>query len=274
MGREYRILRALKPCFSKVPTPIHYCKEESPIGSPFYIMEKVEGIIFRAGQAKAKASDWEKLADSLIRTLAQLHQVLDQHRELEKLGKAEDYIHRQVDGWTQRYTRAATDDISEMNLLAAWLRENIPTDHRAALIHNDFKYDNLVFDQSGKGEIQAVLDWEMATIGHPLMDLGTTLAYWAEHSDPEILKQFNPSWKAGNPNRKELIARYFHYTGQTPENVLFYYLFGLFKIAVIGQQIYKRFLSGHSADKRFEMLIHVVRACASRGVQALEDQQI
>jgi aminoglycoside phosphotransferase (APT) family kinase protein len=274
MGREYRILSALYPHYPKIPKPLHSCDDPSVIGVSFYIMQKVEGLILRGATPPSSTLPWSKMAETLIHNLADLHSILEKTTGLEGLGKPEGYIARQVEGWTRRYQRAQTDPIGEMDLIAEWLDQNQPEDHRAALIHNDYKYDNLIFNPEEPSQLLAVLDWEMATIGHPLMDLGTTLAYWAEEHDPPILKQFNPSWQPGNPDRQELAVAYFSHLGESTPDLMFYYLFGLFKVSVICQQIYYRFQKGHSTDQRFAALIHVVKACSQMGVGALEQGRI
>jgi aminoglycoside phosphotransferase (APT) family kinase protein len=178
-----------------------------------------------------------------------------------------------VTGWVERYFRAKTKEIPELENAATWLQENIPSTEYTAFIHNDFKYDNLVLDPADPCSIRSVLDWEMATIGNPLMDLGTTLAYWAEESDPEILKLFNLSHLPGNLKREELMDYYFSKAAGSKEEMIFYYVFGLFKVAVIAQQIFKRYSLGHSKDARFAQLIYVVEAAGKKAIQTLQTNQ-
>ena len=275
MGREYRVLTLLQPHFQKIPKPVLFCDDESVIGVPFYLMERVEGAILRGQLPKGVqlAPDlMGKLSVQVAHALADLHDVDLDASGLMDLGKPEGYVARQVKGWTKRYFAAETDKISAMNELADWMERNQPEQERAAFIHNDFKYDNLVLNPSDLTEIKAVLDWEMATIGDPLMDLGTTLAYWAEAGDPDLLKPYNPSWLPGNLDRAAMAEQYCERRriNISQDELLFYYVFGVFKVAVIGQQIYARFKAGHSQDPRFGMLIHVVKACAENGRLALE----
>lgn len=248
MGREYHILLSLFPLYPKVPRPLLYCQDESVLGTPFYVMERVRGIILRgAGDDSCTPELMRVLSSSLIELLAQLHQLkLD-------LGKAEGYVERQVSGWTGRWHKA---EGRGGEAVTEWLARNLPPGQPACLIHNDFKYDNLVLDPDDPTRILAILDWEMATMGDPWMDLGTTLGYWIDPDDPVELQQlgFGPTFRPGNLNRRQLIARYESLRGPCPGNIDFYYVFGLFKVAVIGQQIYARYARGLTRDPRFAHL--------------------
>src|SRR5207253_1974793 len=170
---------------------------------------------------------------ALIDNLAALHTLDYQAAGLGDLGKPEGYVNRQVSGWVNRYAAARTDDVPEVERVARWLTEHQPAESRAALIHNDYKYDNLLLDSNDLTHIVAVLDWEMATIGDPLMDFGTTLAYWIEATDPEILRQLatGPTYLPGSLTRQEFVTRYEEKTGRQPANLLFYYCYGIFKLA-------------------------------------------
>jgi aminoglycoside phosphotransferase (APT) family kinase protein len=205
--------------------------------------------------------------------LAELHSLDIKKSGLIDFGKPEGYVNRQVEGWIKRYHHSQTDEIGSLQEMEDWLLNNIPGTKRTAFIHNDYKYDNLVLDTDSL-DINAILDWEMATVGHPYMDLGTTLAYWAESSDNEALKPFNVSWMPGNFNRRQVLERYEERMGEEIQDILFFYTFGLYKIAVIAQQIYKRFVQGHTKDKRFASLIHVIKACGKTGRNALDTQKI
>jgi aminoglycoside phosphotransferase (APT) family kinase protein len=188
------------------------------------------------------------------------------------LGKPAGYVPRQVNGWIKRFTDAKTDDVPALDRVARWLIDNIPNGPDSALIHNDFKLDNLLLDQDNLTRIVAVLDWEMATIGDPLMDLGTTLGYWVEAGDAEGLQRVatGPTALPGSLTRKELVARYEKKTGRPVANVLFYYCFGLFKIAGIVQQIYARFVRGHTRDPRFARLNEHVAILGHQAEKCLE----
>jgi aminoglycoside phosphotransferase (APT) family kinase protein len=179
-----------------------------------------------------------------------------------------------VEGWTKRYVNAQTDDIAAMNEAAEWMQKNIPTSAKSSFIHNDYKYDNLVLNPDNLIEIKAILDWEMATVGDPLMDLGTTLAYWAEANDSDALKPFNLTWMPGNMTRNEM-ANYYAEKSQTNiDDIVFYYVFGSFKVGVICQQIYHRYKQGHTQDARFGSLIYVIKACADNARKAISNLKI
>ena len=278
MGREFRILEGLKKAgYSKSPQPIHFCDEESIFGAPFFIMEFVDGAILRnrvpQGMTLEK-EDFAALSRSAVDCLLELHQLELQESGLIHLGKPEGYTQRQVEGWVDRYYRAKTNELPELEQAATWLLGNIPSTEYLAFIHNDFKYDNLVLDPQNPTHIKGVLDWEMATVGNPLMDLGTTLAYWAEEKDPEILKLFNLSHLPGNLSREEIMAYYFSKGKGSKQEMVFYYVFGLVKVAVIAQQIFKRYSQGFSTDPRFAQLIHVVDAAGKKAIQTLQTDKI
>jgi aminoglycoside phosphotransferase (APT) family kinase protein len=214
-----------------------------------------------------------RISEALVDTLAELHAV-DYHRAgLAELGRPEGYVARQVRGWTQRYEQAHTHEVPAMNTVAAWLAGQMPPEKGAAFIHNDFKLDNLVLDADDLTQVNAVLDWEMATIGDPLMDLGTTLGYWIQAGDPPALQQIGLACFPGSLRRSEVVARYAARSGRAPEElaqeIVYYYVFGLYKIAVIAQQIYFRYRQGFTQDPRFSALDAVVAACATMAEQAL-----
>ena len=192
------------------------------------------------------------------------------------LGHPEGYVKRQIEGWAQRYKKARTDDIQDIERAAAWLAENMPAESGAALIHNDYKYDNLVLNPQDPSHIIGVLDWEMATIGDPLMDLGTSLGYWIDPNDPTELQAltFGLTSLPGNLNRRELAERYAHKSGDNISNLSFYYVYALFKIAVIVQQIYARYQAGFTQDERFASLIFAVRVLGRTALKVIEKDRI
>jgi aminoglycoside phosphotransferase (APT) family kinase protein len=279
MGREFRILSALRPVFAKVPRPLLYCEDRNVLGAPFYVMERVEGAILRAPVPAGEAPPAEQvseLAGSFVDTLVELHGVDVEAAGLGGLGHPEGYVRRQVEGWAGRYRRAATHEIPAMDRVATWLDDNAPVERGVALIHNDYKYDNLVLDPDDWSVVRAVLDWEMATVGDPWMDLGTSLGYWVDPDDPEPLHQLNlsPTALPGNPTRVELVQRYAERRGEDPGPVVFYYAYGLFKLAVIIQQIYARWHAGLTKDPRFAGLLEGVKACAWAADRAVERGRI
>jgi aminoglycoside phosphotransferase (APT) family kinase protein len=195
-----------------------------------------------------------------VDTLAELHSVDWRAAGLEGIGRPQGYVRRQVEGWTERWRKAMTDEVPEMDQTAAWLAQHLPEEGAPAIIHNDYKYDNLVLDPADLTHVRAVLDWEMATLGDPLMDLGTTLAYWAEPGDPDALKMFGVTHLPGNLDRRGVVERYAEKTGRDVSGIAFHHACGLFKVGVIAQQIYARYRAGKTQDPRFAGLIHVVRA--------------
>ena len=279
MGREYKILSALNPHFPKAPRAVYYTEDESVLGAPFYLMERVKGVILRAKMPKEMQPDAAKMSDiasSLLHTLVELHQVDYQAAGLSDLGKPDGYIERQIKGWTKRYLDAKTDDVPQLEKAAHWLSENKPDQNRSTLIHNDFKYDNVVLNSEDWTQVIAVLDWEMTTLGDPLMDLGTSMGYWVNANDPDFMRQLNltPTHLPGNPTRGEFLHQYASATGSEVGDGVFYYVFGLFKIAVIVQQIYYRHQKGLTNDPRFAKLIDAVRGMGTIAMQAIDKKKI
>ena len=279
MGREFRVLSALEGIYDKIPRPILYCGDEAVIGAPFYIMERVKGVILRGGMQKKISLEPElmrAISEAAVDNLAALHRIDIIASGLIEIGKPEGYTGRQVDGWIKRYYKAETDTIQSMNELAEWMKKNQPNDGQAGLIHNDYKYDNLVLQADRLSHIHAVLDWEMATVGDPLMDLGTSLAYWTEAREAQLmpLAAANLSWLPGNLTRVEVVERYAAQSGREVYNPLFYYIYGAFKIGVIVQQIYARYQKGHTRDERFANLIEAVRFFGQLGRRALDKGRI
>lgn len=279
VGREHRILSSLSAVYPRVPRPLAFCGDADLIGTPFYVMERVEGVILRKEMPPAMRPTPDvarAVATSLVETLAELHAVDYGAAGLGDLGRPAGYVGRQVEGWTKRYRAAETERVPDADRLAAWLRDDMPPDRGAALIHNDFKHDNVVLDPADWSRVVAVLDWEMATLGDPLMDLGATLAYWTEPTDPAgmLEARLSPTLLPGTPGRAEVVELYARASGRPVDDVVYYYAFGLFKVAVIVQQLYARWLSGQSTDERFAGLVEGVRALAETGVRAIERGRI
>ena len=278
MSREYRVLSHLKPVFETVPKPFHLCESTELLGVPFYVMERVKGVILRGrkGESKPPPELMRKLSCNLVGALAKVHGIDRQAAGLGDWGRPEGYVRRQIEGWTRRYGKAATEEIPALNKVMEWLAANQPGEVGAAIIHNDYKYDNLVLDAGDISSIIAILDWEMATVGDPLMDLGTSLGYWIEAADGEALAKIpaGPTRLPGNLGRVELAEEYARVSGYDLSNLTFYYAFGLFKIMVIAQQIYKRFDMGLTRDKRFGAFIHIIKAFASHAQKVIEKDRI
>ena len=256
MRREFDVLSKLSAVYIPAPKPILFCDDESIIGSEFYLMQRRHGLIIRGRAPQVLEGSPElrqKVCDSFIRNLADLHLLDYRAAGLGDLGHPSGYCRRQVEGWTKRYTAAKTHEWSEIDQTIAWLNENIPDESAAALIHNDYKFDNIMLDPGDLTRINAVLDWEMVTIGDPLMDLGTTLGYWmsADSGNEMLSMPFNPRVLMENVSRMQLVEMYSAAADRDVGNILFYYVFGTFKIAVIAQQIYARFVKGFTKDERF-----------------------
>lgn len=275
MGREFRILSHLHPVYRKVPEPLLFCEDETVIGAPFYVMERVSGIILRAQSPEGSQLTTEtmrRLSTAFVENLVEIHAIDYRGAGLGDLGSPQGYTNRQIEGWTKRYYNAQTDDVREIDRLADWLRANLPHDSPGALIHNDYKYDNLVLSSKDIASVIAVLDWEMATVGDPLMDLGTTLGYWVESKDSEEWQRsgFVLTKLPGNFSRKEVVDYYAERSGRQPGDATFYYAYGLLKIAVIVQQIYFRYKQGLTRDSRFAGLGSLVKACGVQAERAVE----
>jgi aminoglycoside phosphotransferase (APT) family kinase protein len=256
MSREFRVLSKLHSVYAPAPEVLHYCDGESVIGAPFYIMKPIHGIILRRHVPRAlhfPAEKARRLSEAFVDNLIRLHRVDYAAVGLSDLGKPEGYLERQVRGWTERYYGSKTHDYPEVEKIVAWMQEHLPSTRGVSLIHNDYKYDNVVLDSNDITTIVGVLDWEMSTIGDPLADLGTTLAYWVDAADPEELQRnrWGPTNVPGSLTRAEIVERYAQKTGSDPSQIAFYLAFARFKLAVIVQQIYYRYHQGLTKDERF-----------------------
>ncbi len=275
MGREYRILSALHPVFPYCPKPLVYTEDESVIGSPFYIMERIPGIILRKDLPKGFTFTPEqarRLCENLIDLHCRLHSIDYVSIGLESFGKPSGYVKRQVEGWSGRYRAALTDDAPVFEQVIEWLHEKMPAEtERAAIIHNDYKLDNLVLSPEDPLKIVGILDWEMATLGDPLMDLGSSLAYWVQKDDSQNVQAMRtmPTNMPGMLTRNELVDRYAEKSGISIDNFDFYLCFGIFRLAVIAQQIYYRFHHGHTKDERFQTLIFVVHILEENALEVI-----
>jgi aminoglycoside phosphotransferase (APT) family kinase protein len=275
MGREYHVLSGLSRVFSPAPRPLVFCEDESVLGAPFYVMERRRGIILRRdwpGELPRDPELLRQMCESLVDTLADLHAINLAEANLIGFGKPDGYVRRQVEGWTKRYRDAQTEQVPEMETAADWLGSRIPPESGTSLIHNDFKFDNVAFDPACPERVSTVFDWEMATIGDPLMDLGTSLGYWVEASEVGQLSAsfIGPTWHPGALTRAELVERYAQRRGLGQCDMRYYHVFGLFKIAVIVQQIYVRFARGFTTDPRFASLDACVKQLARLAARVIE----
>jgi aminoglycoside phosphotransferase (APT) family kinase protein len=264
MKREYLIQSRLQPVYPLVPSMVALCDDHSVIGSDFYVMDRVVGDIFRREIPESiTAADVSVMADSLIKGLVQLHAV--DASILSELNKGEGYVQRQVEGWSKRYRNALTDDVPNGEKVMAWLDANQPADVDSCVIHGDWRIDNVVFDLQ-QARIVGVLDWELATVGDPLMDLGSALAYWVDHDDEPAFASLRrqPSHLPGMPTREEFVARYLQLSGRTCADFTFYEIFGLFRLAVILQQIWARYRAGQTTNPAFAGFGDAVNTLISR----------
>jgi aminoglycoside phosphotransferase (APT) family kinase protein len=256
MGREFRVLSKLHSVYAPAPEVLFYCGDDSVIGAPFYVMEPILGMILRRHLPPGLDFPTERarrLSESFIENLMRLHRVDYAAVGLSDLGKPQGYLERQVRGWTERYYGSKTHDYPEVEKITAWMQDHMPATSTVSLIHNDYKYDNVVLDSSDVTRIIGVLDWEMCTLGDRLSDLGTALAYWVDSTDPEELQQnrWGPTTHPGSLTRAEIVDAYAQETGCDASQIAFYVIFARFKLAVIVQQIYFRYHQGLTNDERF-----------------------
>ena len=259
MGREYTVLSHIHDRFDPAPRPFAYCEDETVLGAPFYVMERIRGAIFRAQQPKGYAPSPEEVrlcCQAFVRGLADIHALDWRAAGLEPIYRGPGYLERQVHGWAARWEKAKTEDVAAMDRVGTWIADNLPPDADATLIHNDYKFDNLIFDVQDIGRLVGVLDWEMATIGDPLSDFATTLGGFFPVS-AEASKTVAQCWLIREPGAYtpgELCDAYARSSGRDLGNLLYYVVFAQYKGGVILQQIYARYARGHTHDERFSTL--------------------
>jgi aminoglycoside phosphotransferase (APT) family kinase protein len=256
MGREYGIQKALKPFFPLAPEMIAFCDDPAVIGCEFYVMARIEGLILRRNPPRDLVLTPEvtrQLCLNAIDTLVALHGVRIEGTPLADIGKGVGYARRQIVGWCDRYRKARTWNVARFEGVMSWLEAHVPDDVAATVIHNDFRFDNMVLDPADPTCIVGVLDWEMATIGDPLMDLGNALAYWVQADDDFFIRALRrqPTHLPGMLTRREVVEHYCARTGRNVSNWTFYEVYGLFRLAVIAQQIYYRYQRGESRNRAF-----------------------
>ncbi|MDY7231751.1 phosphotransferase family protein [Hyalangium rubrum] len=264
MGREFQVQQALRPVYPYVPEMLARCEDPSVIGSEFYVMRRIPGIIPRKHLPKGLGLDPQttrKLCLNVIDKLVELHQVDVKRTGLEHLGKGTGYARRQIEGWSARYEKARTWNVPRFHGVISWLKANTPEDVATCVIHNDFRLDNLVLAPEDPTRVIGILDWEMATLGDPLMDLGNSLAYWVQADDDLFMRSMRrqPTHLPGMLTRREVVDYYCERMGLKPANMAFYEVYGLFRLAVIVQQIYYRYhhrQTRNPAFKRFWLMAH------------------
>ena len=277
MPREFKLLAAINPHFPLAPKPVLLCEDPSVIGVPFYLMERRRGFIVRVELPVryAESLEWRRrLSEAVVDTLVALHTVDIQASGIVQIGKPAGFVGRQVRGWADRWLRSKTGELAEMDQVIQWLVDRIPPDSEgsetgATIVHNDFKLDNLMLDEDDPARVVAVLDWEMCTVGDPLVDVGLLLTYWtmkggaghqgAGNQNRSLRAVTNgPGWMT----REEIIDRYQTQTGRDLSRIAFYETFARFKVAVVIQQIYFRYVRGQTQDERFRNLDGLVRDLA------------
>jgi aminoglycoside phosphotransferase (APT) family kinase protein len=275
MAREFHVLEAVHPVFPPAPRVYVLCEDPAVIGATFFLMDRRQGVVLRRKVAPEFAGDPafpRKASAGFIDCLAQLHSIDVAQQPLAALGKPNGFLERQVRGWTERWQRAKTEELPGMDRLIEWLSSRLPASARPTLVHNDFKLDNIMLDAHNPGRVEAVLDWEMATVGDPLVDLGCTLCYWTQAGDPEMRGgslsgiTAEPGWYT----RTELVDRYAEKAGRDVSGLGYYEVFGLFKLGVILQQIYFRYHRGQTRDERFSDFHLRVRGLMRAAVELAE----
>jgi aminoglycoside phosphotransferase (APT) family kinase protein len=279
MSREFRVLSKLHTEFPPAPQALLYCDDRSVLGAPFYLMEPVHGVILRRDpppELDLPPNIAQRLSEEFLDNLARLHALDYAAIGLGDLGKPHGYLERQITGWIERFHNSKTDDISEVELISAWLARRMPVSYDAALIHNDYKYDNVVLDPANLTRIVGVLDWEMCTVGDPLTDLGTALAYWTDPDDSEEFQEIRsvPTTLPGTLTRAQLVERYATITRRDIGDMVFYLAFARFKVAVIIQQIYYRYAQGLTRDARFACMPKRVHALLRASWQCAEREMV
>ena len=279
MPREYKLLSAVHPLFPLAPRPILLCEDHSVIGVPFYLMERRRGLIVRSNvppQMVDNTGMRRALSETVVDTLVNLHAVEIQNSGIVQLGKPVGFVGRQVDGWAGRWERSKTGDLAQMEEVIEWLRGRMPGDdgEGASIVHNDFKLDNVMLDEQDPTRVVAVLDWEMSTVGDPLIDVGLFLAYWTMKGN-----ETNSSLRAitngpGWLTRQEIIDRYEQATGRDLSRIVFYETFARFKVAVVIQQIYFRYVRGQTQDERFAHLDVLVKQLAEDALELAQRSAI
>ncbi|MFB4160920.1 phosphotransferase family protein [Geomicrobium sp. JSM 1781026] len=276
MKREYQFLKALSPVFSYAPKPFVIGEDTEVMDATFYVMERKRGVVVdkRTSGVQPTAEQARNISEMFVRLLADLHRVDPTSAGLDAFGRPEGFMERQVKSWIQRFERVKTEDELGYERLKEWMLANIVTSGEATVIHNDFKLNNLLFSTDLSG-IEAVVDWEMATVGDPLFDLGVALSYWTEAGDsPRLQNGFKSvTTNEGFFTRNQFIERYEQLTGRNCDDILFYQVFAYFKLAVIVQQIYYRWKVGQTEDERFKMYGPMAGELIKQAVYMMEGEK-
>jgi len=264
MSREVRVLTALAGVYPYVPKVLAFCDDPDVLGCDFYLMERLDGIILRKNlprEMNLSREETTQLCRNVVDRLIDLHSIDYRAAGLGDLGKPEGYVRRQIEGWSRRFVDAPTPNAPSYERVMRWLEEKMPPEFGACVIHGDYRFDNVVLNPDNPLEVIGVLDWEMATIGDPLMDLGNSLAYWMQKGDPLLLRmtRLQPTHLEGMMTREEVVDYYCRKTGIEIENFDFYRIYGVFRLVVIMQQIYYRYYHRQTRNKRFGRFIYLIK---------------
>ncbi len=275
MAREYGVLKAVHPVFPPAPRVFLLCEDRAVMGATFFVMERRRGIVLRRAVPPEFSGDPAfpaRASEAFVDCLAALHAVDIARHGLSALGRPEGFLERQVRGWAERWSRARTEELPEMERLIEWLAARLPVSGAPTLVHNDYKLDNMMLDARDPGRVEAVLDWEMTTVGDPLVDLGLVLCYWAEAGDPEMRREAISGLTAapGWYSRAQIVESYARQTGRDVSRISYYEVFGLFKVAVVLQQIYFRYARGQTRDERFRDFDRRVRGLVDAAAKLAE----
>ena len=275
MAREHRVLKAISSHFDLAPKVFLLCDDPSIAGAPFFVMERRRGVVLRRewpAHYRAGPDIFRRVSEAFTDCLIELHSVDIFRHGLDWLGRPEAFLERQAQGWATRWQRAKTEELPQMDQLGGWLAEHMPASGTATIVHNDYKLDNLILGSDDAAQITAVLDWEMATVGDPLVDLGVVLSYWPESSDSEPRREaVSPiTTQPGFYSRRQLLERYGAGTGRDLSRIDYYEVFGLYKLAVVLQQIYYRYHTGQTRDPRFRDFPERVQGLADAAMLVME----
>ena len=276
MPREFKVLSVISPHFALAPKPVLLCQDTSVIDVPFYLMERRRGLILRSSdQLTGELSLRRQLSTNVVDALIALHAVDIQATGIAQIGKPAGFVGRQVRGWAERWQRSKTGELPEMDTIIEWLVNRIPADDdsEATIVHNDFKLDNIMWAEHEPSRVVAVLDWEMCTVGDPLIDVGLFLSYWTmsggKNNDPNSSLRaitHGPGWFT----REEIIERYQTQTGRDLSRIVFYETFARFKVAVVIQQIYYRYVKRQTSDERFRNFDQLVKELTLEALELAE----
>ena len=256
MGREYRVLSVLYQAFPLAPRAFLYCEDSEIMGAPFFVMERRQGVVVRQSIPSVYAAVPDaprRMSAALVDALADLHAVDYAAIGLDELGEPTGFVTRQIEGWYKRWHKAKLEDSAQMDEVYQWLKENQPQTTQFSLVHNDYKLDNTMLSATDPGQMVAIFDWDMCTLGDPLSDLGALLCYWTEPSDPPHFQALSmmPLGDLSFMTRRELIEQYAERSGRSVSDIHFYHALGLYRLVVIIAQIYIRYHRGQTKDQRF-----------------------